>query len=62
MVVAARLVCRICGRDEEVVIDRADRVSMTVADAHGFVVEGAEISFDGCCPYCLHATTTRENG
>lgn len=47
------LVCRECGRIEDV--DRAvDRAPCLVpADTHGFVIEEAEVTYWGTCPECV---------
>ena len=60
-VVAAHLVCRVCRQCQDVVTGMGDWPCPTAADAHGFVVEGVEISFDGHCPRCRDGTTPRRN-
>lgn len=58
-VVAARLVCRRCGRDENVAAEFTGGACLTVAEARGFVVDGAEVAFDGRCPPCRDVTGGR---
>lgn len=47
--------CRICGGVFDIEMDRLDDLLSRVKDAHGFVIEGHEVIFEGVCPQCLAA-------
>ena len=47
-----RLVCRWCGRTEEVGCAIGDLPCLTPARAAGFAVDEAEVVFWGLCPAC----------
>ena len=47
-----RLVCRQCGRSEEVGCANGDQLCLTLARAAGFTVDEAEVVFSGLCPDC----------
>lgn len=52
------LVCRRCGRIEDVDCARGRRPCLTPDDAAGFVVDEAEVTYWGLCPDC--ATEPKE--
>jgi Fur family ferric uptake transcriptional regulator len=47
-----RLLCRQCGRTEEVGCANDDQPCLTPVPAAGFTVDGAEVVFLGLCPAC----------
>jgi Fe2+ or Zn2+ uptake regulation protein len=57
----AHLVCRACGRTEDVdaVVDPRPCLAPP-EDAGGFEVEAAEVVFWGLCPSCTHHNTNQE--
>ncbi|HEY3480416.1 MAG TPA: Fur family transcriptional regulator [Streptomyces sp.] len=46
------VVCRRCGRTEDVDCATGAAPCLTPDDAHGFTIEEAEVVFWGCCPGC----------
>ena len=52
------LVCRDCGRTEDVDGVVGLRSCLAAADDHAFTVEAAEVVFWGRCPACSTATTS----
>jgi Fe2+ or Zn2+ uptake regulation protein len=46
------LVCRTCGAIADVDCAVGDAPCLTAADAHGFVVDEAEVIYWGLCPAC----------
>jgi Fe2+ or Zn2+ uptake regulation protein len=53
------VVCRRCGRTEDVDCVVGAAPCLTPDDAHGFLVDEAEVVFWGVCPAC-RATTSRK--
>ncbi|MGN6326479.1 Fur family transcriptional regulator [Pseudolysinimonas sp.] len=51
------LVCRLCGAVADVDCLTGDAPCLAPADAHGFVVDTAEIVFWGLCPDCAASST-----
>lgn len=49
------LVCRSCGRVEDVDCVIGDAPCLTPSDARGFAVDEADVIFWGICPACLDA-------
>ena len=49
------VVCRRCGRTEDVDCVRGDRPCLTPDDEQGFAVDEAEVVFWGACPTCMAA-------
>jgi Fe2+ or Zn2+ uptake regulation protein len=49
------LVCRHCGRTEDVDCAVGERPCLTPSDEHGFIVDEAEVVFWGNCPACTAA-------
>jgi Fur family ferric uptake transcriptional regulator len=49
------LVCRRCGRTEDVDCVVGERPCLEPADEHGFAIDEAEVVFWGLCPACLAA-------
>lgn len=47
-----RLICRQCGRAEEVGCANEEKLCLTPARAAGFTVDKAEVDFLGLCPAC----------
>jgi Fur family ferric uptake transcriptional regulator len=56
------LVCRTCGRTEDVDCAVGHRPCLKAADDHGFVVDEAEVVYWGSCPACQRAARRRSNG
>jgi Fe2+ or Zn2+ uptake regulation protein len=48
------LVCRVCGRTEDVDCEVGVAPCLTPAESGGFVVDEAEVVFWGLCPDCVH--------
>jgi Fur family ferric uptake transcriptional regulator len=46
------VVCRICGAIADVDCALGDRPCLTASDAHGFVIDEAEVTYWGLCPDC----------
>jgi Fe2+ or Zn2+ uptake regulation protein len=49
------LVCRACGRTEDVDCVVGLAPCLTPAESAGFVVDEAEVVFWGLCPHCIHS-------
>ena len=49
------LVCRSCGRIEDVDCVVGEAPCLTPSDDHGFAIETAEVVFSGLCPECTAA-------
>ena len=49
------LVCRACGRIEDVDCVVGEAPCLTPSDDHGFAVESADVVFSGLCPDCAAA-------
>jgi Fe2+ or Zn2+ uptake regulation protein len=49
------VVCRSCGAIADVDCAVGDAPCLTASDAHGFVVDEAEVIYWGTCPACLSA-------
>jgi len=50
-----RLVCRECGRTEDVDCVPGEWPCLAPAAGHGFVIDGAKVIFRGLCPACQPA-------
>lgn len=55
------LVCRGCGRTEDVDCLVGERACLTPSDVKGFDVEEAEVVFWGVCPSCARAERSAED-
>jgi Fur family transcriptional regulator, stress-responsive regulator len=53
------LVCRRCGRTEDVDCVAGERPCLEPADGHGFTIDEAEVVFWGLCPACATAGGSR---
>ena len=47
------LICRSCGRTEDVDCAVGGRPCLTASDDHGFLIDEAEVIYWGTCPTCL---------
>ena len=47
--------CRVCGRVFDVEMPYRADLPSCVTDAHGFLIEGHQILFEGLCPECQRA-------
>jgi Fe2+ or Zn2+ uptake regulation protein len=47
------LICRTCGRTEDVDCAVGDTPCLTAADASGYLVDEAEVIYWGVCPRCM---------
>ncbi|MDR1768600.1 MAG: transcriptional repressor [Propionibacteriaceae bacterium] len=54
------LVCRTCGRIEDVDCVVGSAPCLTPSDDHGFDVSEAEVTFWGACPACMANPTTSD--
>jgi Fur family ferric uptake transcriptional regulator len=54
------VVCRRCGRTEDVECATDARPCLTAADDHGFEIDEAEVVFWGNCPSCMEAKRQSE--
>lgn len=52
------IVCRECGRTEDVDCAVGDVPCLTASDDHGFEIDEAEVTFWGLCPRCHERTKT----
>jgi Fur family ferric uptake transcriptional regulator len=52
------VVCRACGRAEDVDCTVGQAPCLTPSDASGFVIDEAEVTFWGVCPECQAAART----
>lgn len=52
------VVCRQCGAIADVDCAVGERPCLTASDAHGFVVDEAEVTYWGTCPGCAPSSTT----
>ena len=50
------VVCRICGAIADVDCAVGERPCLTASDAHGFVIDEAEVTYWGVCPDCTTST------
>ena len=57
-----RLVCRQCGRTEEVGCANGDQPCLTLARADGFTVDEAAVVFLGLCPACTIGEVPPDRG
>jgi Fur family ferric uptake transcriptional regulator len=57
-----RLICRRCGRTEEVGCANDDQPCLTPVPAAGFTVDEAEVVFLGLCPACAAGPAGSANG
>jgi Fur family transcriptional regulator, stress-responsive regulator len=55
------LVCRRCGRTDDVDCAIGRRPCLTPSDPHGFALDEAEVVFWGLCPGCLTERPSRHN-
>jgi Fur family ferric uptake transcriptional regulator len=53
------VVCRSCGAIEDVDCAVGIAPCLTAADAHGFVIDEAEVVYRGLCPACLESQSGR---
>jgi Fur family transcriptional regulator, stress-responsive regulator len=53
------LICRGCGRVEDVDCAVGARPCLTAGDDHGFTIDEAEVLYWGRCPSCLEQTDPR---
>jgi Fur family ferric uptake transcriptional regulator len=53
------LVCRACGRTEDVDCVSGERICLTPADDAGFLLDEAEVVFWGLCPDCRPGSPVR---
>lgn len=53
------LICRSCGRTEDVDCAVGDTPCLTAADDAGFLIDEAEVIYWGTCPSCLEAGVGR---
>lgn len=56
------LVCRRCGRIEDVSCTVGAAPCLTPSESHGFVVDTAEVTFHGLCADCLGAGEAVDTG
>jgi Fur family transcriptional regulator, stress-responsive regulator len=56
------LVCRTCGRTEDVDCAVGHTPCLKAADEHGFIIDEAEVVYWGSCPACQRAARRRGNG
>jgi Fur family ferric uptake transcriptional regulator len=56
------VVCRSCGRTDDIDCVTGEAPCMHPASTAGFVIEQAEITFWGICPDCVAAAQTRAPG
>ena len=55
------LVCRTCGRTEDVECAVGHRPCLQAADEHGFIIDEAEVVYWGSCPDCQQAGPERRD-
>lgn len=53
------LVCRACGRTQDVCCSKGHAPCLTAHDHHGFAIDEAEVIYWGLCPTCQHKPKTR---
>jgi Fur family ferric uptake transcriptional regulator len=53
------VVCRVCGAIADVDCAVGERPCLTASEAHGFVIDEAEVTYWGLCPDCSTRTTTQ---
>ncbi len=53
------LVCRVCGTIADVDCAVGERPCLTASEAHGFVIDEAEVTFWGTCPDCAASRTSQ---
>jgi Fur family ferric uptake transcriptional regulator len=46
------VVCRVCGSSADVDCAVGERPCLTASEAHGFVIDEAEVTYWGLCPDC----------
>ena len=56
------VICRGCGRVEDVDCAVGDRPCLTASDAHGFDIDEADVVYWGRCPECRQDTDTTPPG
>lgn len=56
------VICRICGRVEDVDCAVGSAPCLTAVDDLGFEIDEAEVIYWGRCPECVAATSTVESG
>jgi Fur family ferric uptake transcriptional regulator len=52
------VVCRSCGAIEDVDCAVGDAPCLTASEAHGFVIDEAEVVYRGFCPDCITTTSS----
>jgi Fur family transcriptional regulator, stress-responsive regulator len=52
------VVCRSCGAIEDVDCAVGETPCLTASEAHGFVIDEAEVVYWGLCPKCITATSS----
>jgi Fur family transcriptional regulator, stress-responsive regulator len=52
------VICRLCGRTEDVDCAVDARPCLTASDSHGFAIDEAEVVYWGHCPECRDAALT----
>jgi len=55
------VVCRDCGSASDVDCAVDETPCLTASEAHGFVIDKAEVTYWGCCPACQTRTEERES-
>ncbi|MBE6485169.1 MAG: transcriptional repressor [Actinomycetaceae bacterium] len=55
------LVCRECGRIEDVPCAVGYRPCLVASDDHGYIIDEAEVTFWGLCPDCQKQAAAAEN-
>jgi Fur family ferric uptake transcriptional regulator len=56
------LVCRLCGRTEDVDCVVGEQPCLTAAEGQGFAIDAAEVVFWGLCPACMAAENSAAPG
>jgi Fur family ferric uptake transcriptional regulator len=51
------VVCRVCGSIADVDCAVGERPCLTASEAHGFVIDEAEVTYWGICPDCSTSTS-----
>ncbi len=46
------ILCRVCGRADDISVDKSAIVALSSADARGYTIEDYDIEFVGLCPDC----------
>jgi Fur family ferric uptake transcriptional regulator len=56
------LVCRMCGREEELNPKYIDRLRAMIRKEHLFIIDNDHLSFQGLCPQCSSGRTRKIKG